>query len=405
MDRLRWLRTRLQAISTSVTSLLKRSAGHPPARGRAGIAPYVNRIISDAILFNERPSPTENEAERCEFLTRRLGEFGISEVAVSSEGNVSFVHPGESPAEDSILLLANTENESYSPLGSLVRLTPRLATGSGIADNSLGVAALLVLAEYLHKNGIRFGSNLLFLFTPRRGGIAGALRGFVGGWGEPVRAAVVVAGIELGDLETKPLGNCRFTVTIKAPERNVFPDPGGASAVSVLAHIASRLSSIHWSEGGETILNIARMRAGVGYGYFPSEGVMDVEIYSTSASVLQMACNAASATIQKTASEARVSAEIVTTAAAPVSSAERNVVLIEALEQVHRQLGIRSRTATTGALAAAVSALDVPAITVGITRGRRTLTEEFIEIAPVETGFRQLLMLLERVAAPTGEAA
>jgi hypothetical protein len=52
-----------------------------------------------------------------------------------------------------------------------------------------------------------------------------------------------------------------------------------------------------------------------------------------------------------------------------------------------------------------VSALDVPAITVGITRGRRTLTEEFIEIAPVETGFRQLLMLLERVAAPTGEAA
>ena len=388
-----------RSLVSAVRAWFGRRAARRPLR--TGTGPYVNRIISDAILFNEVPSPTEHEAERAAFIAGRLGEFGIAEVAVSPDGCVSCALPSPESTEDYLLLLANTDNESYSPLDSLVRLTDRRAMGCGIADNSLGVATLLVLAEYVQKEQIRLGTNLVLLFLPMTS--AASLDRFVRERKEAFRAALFVSGLQLGDVETRLLGSCALLASVRTAERPVFPDGASSSAVSVLAAIASGLGSIRWSEDNQTVLNIARLRAGVGLGYFPSEGTMEVEIYSASTSLLQMARDAASATIQKTAKEMGAAVDVEVRATVPAGDIEKSRFLIDALQEVHRQLGIRTRTVSSAPERALLGALDIPAITVGVTTGRKTLNEEFVDLPPLDKGFRQILRLLERLSRPAGE--
>ena len=175
----------------------RRPARRPPLATAAGR--YVNRIISDAILFNETPSPTENEGVRAAFVADRLEEFGIAEVQLGGDGSVSCALPAADATADYLLLVANTDNPGYSPLGSLVRLTEREASGIGIADNGVGVAALLVLAEYMHKEQVPLGVNLVLLFAPMSS--ATALEAFVREHGRTFRAALFVSGLQLGDVE------------------------------------------------------------------------------------------------------------------------------------------------------------------------------------------------------------
>lgn len=373
----------------------------PPRAAAAPPAAYVNRIISDAVQFNEIPSPTENEAVRAEFLASRLEEFGIAEVHVSPEGCVSCALPSPDPSADYLLLLANTDNPSYSPLESLVRLTDREASGLGIADNSLGVAALLVLAEYLHKEQVPLGANLVLLFAPMNG--TEALEAFVREQRQGFRAALFVSGLLLGDVETKSLGGCELAVSVRTDDRPVFPGGGSPSAVSVIAAIASRLGSIRWSEDKETVLSIARLRAGVGLGYFPSEGAMEVEIYSPNTSLLQMAREAVTATITGTASEMGARAEVEVRSTTTAADPARSRFLTDALLAVHRELGVKSRAVASLPRRPCLGVLDLPTLTVGVTTGRKTLTGESVELAPLEKGFRQILMLVRRLERPPEE--
>ncbi len=372
----------------------------PPAAGAAP-ARYVTRIISDAVQFNEIPSPTENEAVRAEFVNGRLEEFGIAEIHVSPEGCVSCAFPSADPSADYLLLLANTDNPSYSPLESLVRLTDREASGLGIADNSIGVATLLVLAEYLQKEQVPLGANLVLLFAPMSG--PEALEAFVREQRQAYRAALFVSGLLLGDVETKSLGGCELAVSVRTDDRPLFPEGGAGSAVSVIAAIASRLGSIRWSEDKETVLSIARLRAGVGLGYFPSEGTMEVEIYSPNTSLLQMAREAVTATITSTAAEMGARAEVQVHSTTTAADPARSRFLAEALLAVHRDLGVKSHPVASLPRRPCLGVLDLPTLTVGVTMGRKTLTGESVELAPLEKGFRQILMLLRRLERPAEE--
>jgi hypothetical protein len=350
--------------------------------------------------LNEIPSPTPKEERRTQFITRSLSDFGVSNVESDEAGNVVVMLPSSGPTDESILLFADIENESYSPLDSLVTLTKVRAAGKGIADNSLGTAALLVLAEYIAKNDIRYGKNLLILFTSLRspGSSVVALDYFLRRRQGGISAGLYLSGIGLGLIEANPLGACKLTVRVKTEERGILAGSGSGSAVSVLSNISFQLGSIKWDEKNRTILNVARLVAGIGHGYYPSEGFMELEIYSGDMNVLEISRSAVCATIQKIAKDTGASIQIVTDSFVPVVDAERNRFLTEALRKVHGELGIHSRPVSTPNKTALLNAQGIPAITVSLTSGRKSFREEYVDLPPLETGFQQLILLLNRIA-------
>ena len=152
------MRGRLAANIAGIASAVRRYlARRRASRARRGsghrVEQYLDRLVSAAIQFNEIPSPTPREEQRAAFIARRLSELGVSSAQQDKDGNVLARFPGAGPDRETVLLFASMENEDYSPLESLVRLSSERAFGRGMAGNSLGVAALLVLAEYLQASG------------------------------------------------------------------------------------------------------------------------------------------------------------------------------------------------------------------------------------------------------------
>jgi len=387
----------LSNLAASTRRLLGRWPS-TPAHQRSEIESYVSRLIATAVQFNEIPSPTEKEQQRAQYISRRLSELGIGEAEEDPDGNLSLLLLAASPTEEAVLLFANIENEAYSPLDSLVKLAGNRASGRGIADNSLGVAALLVLAEYLKTGERRLAKNVLLLFTRLQpaGARFAPLERFIQSWRGGLPAALYVRGIQLGELAEEPLGACRLTVHVKTRERDVLQ--GAGSAAAILADIAFRLGRIRWDEERGTTLNLARIEAGLGPGYYAAEGVLELEIFSRREGPLELARQAVSATIREVGEDSKAVIRVEENELIPVPDPETNRALSAALRGVHRRLGIRTRRVSAPDPAAVLNVHRVPALSVGITTGKKTFREESIDLPPVATGFRQLLLLLEAVA-------
>ncbi len=191
------------------------------------------------------------------------------------------------------------------------------------------------------------------------------------------------------------MGTYKLVVTARTAEREVVGKEPGASAITVLANVAHRLGSIRWDSENNTFLNVARIEAGVGFGWYAAEGVMELEIFSPDRDALEMTRKAVGATITNLATEAGASAEIAVKTFFPAGDAEMNTELNRTLQAVHARLKIKSVPVSLPDHTAVLNALGVPAVAVGIATGRRSFAEEYVDIRPIETGFRQLFAFLE----------
>jgi acetylornithine deacetylase/succinyl-diaminopimelate desuccinylase-like protein len=260
------------------------------------------------------------------------------------------------------------------------------------------VAALLVLAEHLAASGASYERNLVLLFTAFDPGRQDTqpLERFIRGWTGRLQLAVHVRSLILGRIEQRPLGTCKLAVTARTGEAEVT-DSGGASAISVLASAATALGSIRWDSENNTFLNIARLEAGAGFGWHAAEGILELEIFSTDAKALEVARSAVSATIDRISAETGASVQVAVKSFYPAGGAEINAGLNEALRRVYGKLRIKPQPTSLPDHSALINSLGIPSVSLGVTTGRWSLTEEFIDVKPLETGFRQLLAFLDEI--------
>jgi tripeptide aminopeptidase len=398
------MRGRLAAGIAGISSALRRFlAGRKRSRARRGsahrIEQYIDRLISDAIQFNEIPSPTPREQQRTAFVTRRLAELGFSDLQDDGEGSLCLRFPAAEQSRRTILLFASLEDEDYSPLDSLVRLSSERAAGRGMTGSSLGVAALLALAEYLQASGTAFRSNLTLLFTCLRGaGVAGsALERFLDRRTEEFAAAFHLTGTSLGAVARDPLGTCRLAITVRTRDHEVLGGGGADSAVTLLSGIAHQLTGIRWDDADNTFLNVARLEAGSGYGQFACEGRLELEIFARDTGRLETSRDAVLATARKIAEKTGAAIRIDTAGVLPAGQTELRLPLVEALRRVHARLGVRTRLVSRPEPAALLNARGIPALSLGLTTGARSFREEYVDLSPLEAGFQQVLLLLERI--------
>ncbi len=398
-------------LSTAKRLFRRRAKGRPSEARKPGIGSYVNRILSDAILFNETQASPDRTIRRMDFIVQRLSEFGYPDPRIDQWGNVSIIVPASRPTNDHALLLADIGAGVDSPSDCFVTLEAGRARGGGLAENSVGVAALLVLAEYIAAAGLTYDRNLVLLFSCFDPGQREAqpLERFLQGWKGRLLFAAYVRSLALGRIQDRPMGTCKLCVTVRTEQRDLMRSEGAASAISVLAAAASRLGSIRWDAEGNTFLNIARLEAGAGFGWYAAEGVLELEIFSTDASALEVARKAVSATIGTVASEAGARAEVAVKTFYPVGNpagnTQMNAGLNDALRRVYARLRIKPQPTSVPDHSAFINSLGIPSVSLGITTGSRSLTEESVDTKPIEAGFRQLLGFLDETLSRAGAAA
>lgn len=376
-----------------------------PRFSRRPSSPLADRLLTDTLRLAELPSPTEKEEKRAEFILERLASLGIPG-DVDEDGNITATIPVEGTGDARpLLLFADLGTTRWSPLGSLSRLDPEKAIGAGISD-SLGAAALLSIAEGVHSGSIKPGGSLLLLFAARslHDPRSEIFKRLVEHSALRPAAAIGARGIGLGALSQKPLGTYRLSVmvrTLDPTEAAVHPSETAKgvhsqSAVSAAVLVAQRLGGVKWDSEGATSCHVRRIVAGTGFGRFPTEGVVDIEIESADAKVLEMAMKAATATAETVGKELSANLMVSIVGYVPVGEPSISASLISSAKEAMRELKIKQTDDPGADLAAFLSALGVPAVSLGIAYGHVGIELDEIDVTSIESGRRLLVAMTER---------
>jgi hypothetical protein len=381
-------------------------------RPKKSAAPLADRLLADALLLGEIPSPTEREEERAVFVAERLNSLSIPHT-IDGEGNILVrLHGRGGRSAEPLLLFTGLGSERWNSFESLGRLDTQYARGAGLAD-ALGPAALLSVAES-HNAGRSFRErDIILLFS-------------VFGFDDPSKdaflpfaearyrpfAALGIRGFPLGAIFTPAQGSYRVEIKLcreteeeqeKAGERKAQGKNTGSTGnlTGTLVNMASGyLEKSGEGEGeGDLSINIRRIEARTVYDRVPLEGVLELDLESSSREKLDGALERIKADTEKYNAEGLVSSLRVLSNIPPADPA-RCGKLAEILGKAAKSLKLKPEEHAGADPSSFLVNMGIPALSIGLAGGRAGVDRDAVEVATVETG----RLLLERcIELITGE--
>ena len=360
-----------------------------------------DRLLADAIRLAELPSPVPGEEPRAAFVLERLKNLNLlPEVSEVGDIKVRLQH-SKAGYEAPILLFTDLGSSRWHPRNSLARLDAENASGAGLSD-SLGCAALLSIAEQWQTGDFQSNTakrDVLFLFTakspddPNTG-----FEQILNNVHDRPFAAIGVRGLSL-DRVIHPTGSYRLKITISSGALNKKENEEINNKVAeTLIDTARTLLGIAWDTDGKTKLFIRRLEAHTVYALTPQEGLVELEIESSEAALLELAMNAVKATAGKIGEAAGLNTETSLLSYFPSGDPEHSNQLYNMLGKLLKEKHIKVHEETAADPASFFTGEGIPALSVGIALGREGTESDIITIDSIENG----RLILERLIAETG---
>jgi tripeptide aminopeptidase len=257
------------------------------ASAHARIAARDSATIRTQVAVSEIAAPTGDERERGEWVAGRLRSLGLRDARIDRAGNVVAMRQG---LEDlaPVLVCAHLDTVFAREVQLTFRRDGDRVTGPGIGDNGRGLAAMLAIAEEVDGRLVRTRRPIVFAATTGEEG-AGDLRGakylFSALDDEPA-AAIALDGAGDERIVHKALGSRRYHIAYRGPGGHSWAAFGVPNAVHAAASAAAMLASLPLPRSPRTTLSVSRIGGGTSINSIPEEGWLEVDLRSTSASVL-----------------------------------------------------------------------------------------------------------------------
>ncbi|MBM3471068.1 MAG: M20/M25/M40 family metallo-hydrolase [Armatimonadetes bacterium] len=250
------------------------------AAGIAAIERARQAVIEDAVAICEVPAPTFDEGERAA-LVRRLGAgLGLGAASVDDVGNVIWELPGDH-ALATVVLSAHLDTVFGMEIRPRVERRGSVLVAPGIGDNSLGVAALLHLADALRRELTHRGTLVAAANVCEEG--LGNLRGMRALWdryGSRAGIWVVLEGGTFNTVEVAGIGSRRHRITVRGPGGHSWHDFGQPSAIHGLARFIAGLSEIELPSGDRTTYNVGVISGGTSVNTIAAEAFCLLDLRS-----------------------------------------------------------------------------------------------------------------------------
>ena len=253
----------------------------------ARIAARDSATIRTQVAVSQIAAPTGDERERGEWVATRLRSLGLRDARIDRAGNVVAMRPG---LEDlaPVLVCAHLDTVFAREVQLTFRRDGDRVTGPGIGDNGRGLAAMLAIAEEVDGRLVRTRRPIVFAATTGEEGV-GDLRGakylFSALDDEPA-AAIALDGAGDERIVHKALGSRRYHIAYRGPGGHSWAAFGVPNAVHAAASAAAMLASLPLPRSPRTTLSVSRIGGGTSINSIPEEGWLEVDLRSTSASVL-----------------------------------------------------------------------------------------------------------------------
>jgi acetylornithine deacetylase/succinyl-diaminopimelate desuccinylase-like protein len=271
-----------------------RGADSPTTHTHRALAPSHARIaardsatINTQIAVSQIAAPTGDEGHRAAWVAARFRAIGLDTVRIDPAGNVVATRLGVEAGRP-VLVCAHLDTVFARDVSLTFRRDGARVTGPGIGDNGRGLAAMLAIAEEMDGRAVRTRRPIVFAATTGEEG-AGDLRGakylFAHLRDEP---AVAIALDGAGDerIVHKALGSRRYHIAFRGAGGHSWAAFGIPNAVHAAASAAAMLAALPLPKTPRTTLSVSRIGGGTSINSIPEEGWLEVDLRSTSATVL-----------------------------------------------------------------------------------------------------------------------
>jgi tripeptide aminopeptidase len=375
----------------------------PVVHGDIGAALYrvaeefAPRILSLAAEIAAIPAPTGDEIRRSGFVRDAMESLSFDEIEVDEMGNV--VGRMHGLTERPRLLIA-AHIDTVFPLTTQITIThdEQRSYGPGIGDNSIGIAAVLLIPAMLEAAGIRPDVDLLVTGNVGEEGL-GNLKGMIAVMDAhpEVGAVIAVEGHNLGRVTHIAVGSMRYRVTIQGPGGHSWGDFGKRNAIQAAAGIISELDELDLPSSPKTTLNVGTINGGISVNTIASTCTFLLDLRSVDAEALAHLNRVVERVLSRKRKDIAVTAELL--GVRPAGQVAPTSRITRIASAILESMGITPTGDASSTDANIPISRGIPAVCIGLTTGGNVHKEtEFIDRDPVSRGVYQLLGLTVAVA-------
>lgn len=358
-------------------------------------------VLANVLMLGEIPAPSSQEEARIRFIADRFASSSSIHVSIDERGNILAIIPGRT-GKQSILLGAHADTHvNMLPDQRLtINVSPDELTGPGLADNTLGLAALTSLPDLLERLGIRLDADLILLGHVNSLGshdLAG-LRFFLNNYQKPIHAGLVVEGISLGRLNHFCLGMVQAEITCA-----VHHEPGtrweaSENAIIIIHRIIRRILEIPLPQEPRTSVILGSIRAGKTFNRPPESARLRLEIRSEMPGKAREIRFRIKEILDEISAETASECRINYPALRQPGGIPFSHPLVTAAREVMDKLEITPRLGPSYSDLSILISKNIPSLTLGLTTARK-LNEwnESVDIGPFFTGIAQLISIIQRL--------
>lgn len=382
-----------------------------------------DHLIDLSIAIQQIAAPTGDEAARAAWVADALRALGYP-VEIDPLHNV-YVRVAGAVRAPCLVVTAHTD--TVFPAGT--DLTIRRDAGQhrifgpGLGDNSLGVAALLWLAGELRNQAPPVDIWLVANVGEEGNGDLRGMRAAIdrltgdatsAGAPSPVSssvgAAIVIEGMGLSRIVHQALASRRYRIHVTAPGGHSWSDFGVASAVHVLAQLASDLTHLRPPKTPRTTFNIGVIEGGTSVNTIAQHAALELDLRSEAPAALDALVHEVLAIVTRYQSVRWQQAGVTVTATVigdrPGGAiADDHPLVMAAIASLHAvsvKPHLTMRISSTDANIPL--SRGIPAICIGVTEGGNAhRTDEWIATPPIPAGLHHLQGLTTWAAAWLGD--
>lgn len=366
------------------------------ARWHAELDTIVARVVS----VQQIPAPTFAEQARAAFIEKQFRAAGLANVEQDSLHNVYGLRPGRGSGAP-VVVTAHSDTVFANGTDLSVQRNGGRIAGPGIADNSLGVAGLLLLAETMRDFDLQPERDVWFASNVGEEGL-GDLRGMqavVDRFGEAA-AYIVLEGGLYGYVCHEAIGVRRYRLEVETPGGHSWGAFGTPSAIHVLGRLIAAIDALEVPDDPKTTYNVGVVEGGTTINAIARRAHLLLDLRSEEQRALANLVQQVEALVADAGRMGQVTVSMEQIGDRPPGRLSRRAPLIRGAAAALRLVGCESVEFTMGSTDANIPlSRGYPAVCIGLTRSGNThRPDEYMEVASIPAGLGQALLLLLTIA-------
>ncbi len=352
-------------------------------------------VLEQGIAIQQIPAPTFSEKPRAEFVAQQFKQLGLQNIEIDDLFNVTGLMKGKQNQQSGIMVSAHTDTVFSADTDLTIRNNNEYVYGPGLGDNSVGVSGMLGLIAILRKLNIQPACDIWFVANTREEGLGdlGGMKAVFNKLRPNIQSVINLEGMAYGHVYHAGIAVRRLHITAKGEGGHSWLNFGRTSAIHGIMQLGAQITRLTPPEDPRTTFNIGIIEGGQSINTIAAEAGLWLDLRSEESTALGRFEREVRQLVAAV-SKPNLSFDIEVVGDRPAGSIPASHNLVQLALDALEQSGVKGTLENGSTDANVPLASGCPAVTIGITRGGNAhRSDEYIEVSPIASGMRQLLLL------------